>query len=274
MEQLELNPYSATLLLASLIWLGGGNDWPAAEIPAALPGHATTTGVAFDLQDFIDQAINAGAKRIVVPPGRYRVAPRDRQHLRLRGLKDVDDVHRRFADRHQYARSVGRFTICPWRDAKSGFERAETCCRNQLHEMKRRQVVSAVAVVLLSAAACLVAAEKSLITPLSGDPSPPSAAGKLAPRPLYRDPPFDAPTDPVLCFNAEAKKWYMYYTARRATATNAPGVTWVHGSNIGMAESSDGGATWIYRGTAKIDYGKDQHPNDWRHACLEFGRLS
>jgi hypothetical protein len=94
-------------------------------------------------------------------------------------------------------------------------------------------------------------------------------AGKLATRPLYRDPPFDAPTDPVLCFNAESKKWFMYYTARRATATNAPGVAWVHGSNIGMAESSDGGATWTYRGTADISYGKDQHPNDYTYWAPE-----
>ena len=34
-------------------------------------------------------------------------------------------------------------------------------------------------------------------------------AGKVAPRPLYRDPPFNAPTDPVLCFNAESNKWFM-----------------------------------------------------------------
>ena len=97
--------------------------------------------------------------------------------------------------------------------------------------------------------------------------SPP--AGKLAPRPLYRDPPFDAPTDPVLCFNAEQKKWFMYYTARRATAVDAPGVTWIHGSNIGMAESSDGGATWTYRGIADIRYGKDTHPNDYTYWAPE-----
>jgi len=94
-------------------------------------------------------------------------------------------------------------------------------------------------------------------------------AGKLALRPLYRDPPFDAPTDPVLCFNAEAKKWYMYYTARRAMATNAPGVTWVHGSNIGIAESTDGGATWTYKGIADIGYGKDQHPGDYTYWAPE-----
>jgi len=93
--------------------------------------------------------------------------------------------------------------------------------------------------------------------------------GKLVPRPLYRDPPFDAPTDPVLCFNAEQDKWFMYYTARRATAENTPGVTWVHGSNIGMAESSDGGATWTYRGTADISYGKDAHPSDYTYWAPE-----
>ena len=95
------------------------------------------------------------------------------------------------------------------------------------------------------------------------------ARRQVAPEPLYRDPPFDAPTDPVLCFNAEQKKWLMYYTARRATAPNTPGVTWVHGSNIGMAESSDGGATWTYRGTADIRYGKDSHPNDYTYWAPE-----
>jgi hypothetical protein len=82
--------------------------------------------------------------------------------------------------------------------------------------------------------------------------------GKAVPRPLYRDPVFDAPTDPVLCFNAEQKKWFMYYTARRATAPNTPAVTWIHGTSIGMAESADGGTTWTYRGTAGITYGKDK----------------
>ncbi len=50
----------------------------------------------------------------------------------------------------------------------------------------------------------------------AGEASAPavSSRGKLVPRPLYRDPPFDAPTDPVLCFNAEQGIWFMYYTAR------------------------------------------------------------
>jgi beta-xylosidase len=36
------------------------------------------------------------------------------------------------------------------------------------------------------------------------------------------------------------------------------GVTWVHGSPIGIAESADGGATWSYRQNAAIDYRKGE----------------
>ena len=72
-------------------------------------------------------------------------------------------------------------------------------------------------------------------------------AGKLAPRPLFRDPPFDAPTDPVLCFNAEAQKWFMYYTARRATATNTPGVTC---TVLGSTNPALPLATWYVLGVA------------------------
>jgi hypothetical protein len=88
-------------------------------------------------------------------------------------------------------------------------------------------------------------------------------------QPLYRDPVFDAPTDPVLCFNAERNTWLMYYTARRATAPDTPGVTWVHGTNIGIAESGDGGRTWKYAGTADIRYGKEEHPSDYTYWAPE-----
>jgi hypothetical protein len=84
----------------------------------------------------------------------------------------------------------------------------------------------------------------------------PVQQGKLAPKPLYRDPIYDAPTDPVLCFNTEENKWFMFYTSRRATEPNTPGFTWVHGSRIGIAESLDGGVTWKYRCNAEIDYTK------------------
>jgi len=110
---------------------------------------------------------------------------------------------------------------------------------------------------IMMTALTLVLSLVSVVTAqLPSSPEGQARPGKPAPRPLYRDPVYDAPTDPVLCFNAQKKTWFMFYTARRATEPNTPGVTWVHGSQIGIAESADGGATWTYLGTARIDYTK------------------
>ena len=49
-------------------------------------------GVPFDLQGFIDQALAAGEKRIVIAPGRYRVKPQRQCHVRLRDLQDVEII--------------------------------------------------------------------------------------------------------------------------------------------------------------------------------------
>jgi len=74
--------------------------------------------------------------------------------------------------------------------------------------------------------------------------------------PLYRDPIFDGPTDPVVVWNREKRQWWMFYTARRASAPG-PGVAWVHGTDIGIAMSEDAGTTWPYLGTAR---GLDHEP--------------
>lgn len=78
----------------------------------------------------------------------------------------------------------------------------------------------------------------------------------IAPKPLYRDPVYDGPTDPVVIWNASEQKWFMFYTSRRANVPGLSGVTWVHGSPIGIAESADGGVTWTYRQNANINYAK------------------
>jgi hypothetical protein len=75
------------------------------------------------------------------------------------------------------------------------------------------------------------------------------------PAPLYTDPIHHAPTDPTLV-RAPDGEWLMLYTQRRA-ADRGPGVQWVHGTDIGVAGSRDGGLTWEYRGV--ID-GLDPHP--------------
>ncbi len=74
-----------------------------------------------------------------------------------------------------------------------------------------------------------------------------------APKPLFRDPIHDGAADPVVIWNPQVKRWWMFYTNRRATVTNEPGVAWVHGTRLGIAESTNGGANWAYIGTAQIE---------------------
>jgi hypothetical protein len=79
--------------------------------------------------------------------------------------------------------------------------------------------------------------------------------GKVASKPLFRDPVHDGAADPVVIWNRKERKWFMLYTNRRANIKNSTGVEWVHGTRIGIAESTNNGTTWKYRGTAEIAYG-------------------
>jgi hypothetical protein len=88
-------------------------------------------------------------------------------------------------------------------------------------------------------------------TPDFGEPE--ADLGKVAPRPLYRDPLFDGAADPVVVYGGSSGRWYMLYTNRRANAPTTRGVEWVHGTRIGIAESVDAGVTWHYRGEADIE---------------------
>ncbi len=100
----------------------------------------------------------------------------------------------------------------------------------------------------------------------------PPRKGKVAAKPLFRDPVYDGAADPVVCWNRKEHKWFMFYTNRRANVPNTPGVSWVHGTPIGIAESSDGGATWKYRGTADINYGEGEY-SYWAPEVIEHAGL-
>ncbi len=76
-------------------------------------------------------------------------------------------------------------------------------------------------------------------------------SGVLAPKPLFRDPVYDGAADPCIAWNPIARKWWMFYTNRRATETELPGVSWVFKTKVGIAESEDG-AHWSYVGTANV----------------------
>lgn len=70
---------------------------------------------------------------------------------------------------------------------------------------------------------------------------------KIPKAPLYRDPIYDGPTDPVIIYNREEECFFMLYTSRRASDISI-GVSSIHGTHIGVASSKDG-VRWLYRGT-------------------------
>ncbi len=78
-NRLSGRTFPCLLLLASLVTGLGG---PSARTnPLA--------GAPFDLQKFIDMELKAGKQRVVVPPGRYRVTPRQSVHLSFRNLTNI-----------------------------------------------------------------------------------------------------------------------------------------------------------------------------------------
>lgn len=77
--------------------------------------------------------------------------------------------------------------------------------------------------------------------------------------PLFRDPIYDGAADPTVIWNRQAQEWWMIYTNRRATAEEL-GVAWVHGTDLGVASSRDGGQNWVYRGVLSgldIEWGRN-----------------
>lgn len=92
---------------------------------------------------------------------------------------------------------------------------------------------------------------------------------RQAAKPLYIDPVYNGSTDPMVCYNYNAKRWYMYYTSRRSNVAGLGGIESVHGSPIGIAASDDGGATWRYIGNCNIDYHPDENPTYWAPEVIE-----
>lgn len=93
------------------------------------------------------------------------------------------------------------------------------------------------------------------------------------PKPLFRDPVYDGAADPTLIWNRGEHAWWMVYTNRRATAPRLPGVEWIHGTDLGVASSTDGGVTWTYRGTLpnlEIEWGRNTF---WAPEIIDDGRV-
>ena len=91
--------------------------------------------------------------------------------------------------------------------------------------------------------------------------------GALIPAPLFQDPIFGGPTDPAVIWNREENCWWMLYTQRRPNNANI-GVSYVHGTKIGIASSADG-ARWLYRGTLEnLDF-EPGHNTFWAPEVIE-----
>ncbi|MEO7496457.1 MAG: family 43 glycosylhydrolase [Massilia sp.] len=100
----------------------------------------------------------------------------------------------------------------------------------------------------------------------------PAAAPRQAAKPLFVDPVYDGAADSVVLKNPANGRWTMFYTNRRANMPGLPGVAWVHGTRIGIAESSDQGATWQYAGTADIELPPELGGADATHWAPEIVR--
>jgi len=73
------------------------------------------------------------------------------------------------------------------------------------------------------------------------------------PAPLFRDPIYDGAADPAIIWNRREKSWWILYTARRANQ-EAMDVAYCHGTDIGVASSSDHGRHWIFRGYLELPF--------------------
>ena len=84
MSRLELLQETAMRRLVLVLMI---TPWTWYLVPTALRADE---GKSFNLQAFIDNAVRSGARRIVVPPGKYRVTPKNQQHLLLNRIQDVE----------------------------------------------------------------------------------------------------------------------------------------------------------------------------------------
>ncbi|WP_269236321.1 hypothetical protein [Flavobacterium flavigenum] len=88
--------------------------------------------------------------------------------------------------------------------------------------------------------------------PIFAQNIPQKINNEIADKPLYRDPVFDGAADPTIIWSKKYKKWLMFYTNRRANISGN-GVSWVHGTPIGIAKSEDG-AHWKHKTNCNIGY--------------------
>lgn len=86
--------------------------------------------------------------------------------------------------------------------------------------------------------------------------------------PLFTDPIYNGAADPAIIWNGREREWWIFYTNRRAFGPNT-GVSYMHGTDIGIASSTDYGKTWVYRGTARGLQAEPGHNTYWAPEIIE-----
>lgn len=76
----------------------------------------------------------------------------------------------------------------------------------------------------------------------------------IANAPLFVDPIYNGPADPMIIRNEQNGKYYLFYTQRRAALAQAGSVSYCYGTKIGVAEADQNGAYWFYRGALDLDF--------------------
>lgn len=74
------------------------------------------------------------------------------------------------------------------------------------------------------------------------------------PSPVFVDPIYNGPADPMVIKNVQTGKFYMFYTQRRASTATEGSVAYCYGSKIGVAEAYEDGSYWYYRGALDLEF--------------------
>lgn len=111
-----------------------------------------------------------------------------------------------------------------------------------------------------------------LLITFAADSSAQNTVPQSQPKPLFDDPIYHGAADPVIIYNKKEKKWWMFYTNRRATLNDSTGVKWVHGTRIAIAESKDG-MVWKYKDTVNINYRPDVGYTFWAPDVIEHNEV-
>lgn len=95
---------------------------------------------------------------------------------------------------------------------------------------------------------------------------------EIAKAQMFDDPIWHGAADPTPIWNAAEKKWFIYYTQRRAALSPSERVEYCHGSAVGIATSTDG-VEWKYEGICHGDDGLDAPIEafcSWWAPCVVF----